>query len=371
MSDHGVAILTGKRLVGWLRVLRNREILPRFLQKQLLLGAHMSSGMRPQELDSSILSCLERDPSWVQAYESYMGQAESEDPVTPPSILAELALAEAKFAEAMWKRDYAAATAILQDTLEGSGRYSASWHGWHKLWVGFAFDCSGDTAAAATLYRHAFATLVNLPRPLSAAQDGSFPEQVINATLNFEQTAEGKIRMPRNMEKDLAPLKDGGSPAQIEEALRRLGQYLGLPASRPDQEHGTGPDVLWLAPGGVAFCADAKTDKKPGSSYSKEEVGQLADHVQWTRQNHDGVEVLPVLIGPSLRCSDSANPAPEMRVAELPRFAEVGEILLGAYRDIAAAAIPLNLSSTVAEQFGKRGLLWSEVLPALKLKPLT
>lgn len=370
MSDHGVAILTGKRLIGWLRVPRNREILPRFLQKQLLLGANMSSGMRPDDMNGAIDSCLARDSAWVSAYENYMNQADSEDPVIPAAVLSELATAEMQFAEAMWKRDYATATAVLQETLEESARYSPAWHGWHKLWVGFAFDCSGDSAAAASLYRHAFSTLVNLPRPLGSAQEASFPEQVINAALNFEQTAEGRIRVPKNLEKELAALKGNGSPAQVEEALRRLGQYLGLASSRPDQEHGTGPDVLWVAPG-VAFCADAKTDKKPTSAYTKDELGQLADHVQWTRQNNDGLDVLPVLIGPTyLGCTESSNPAPEVRGTELAQFASIAQALVGAYRDIAAAAMPLNLTSMVAEQFGKRGLLWADVLPALNLKPL-
>lgn len=370
MSDHGVAIITGKRLVGWLQVLRNQEILPRFLQKQLLLGAQMSAAMKSQDIDSSIQSCLQRNSSWVEAYENYMGQAECEDTISPPPILAELALAETKFAEAMWLRDFAKAAATLQETLEGSSQFSSRWHGWHKLWVGFAFDCLGDSPAAATLYRHAFATLVNLPHPPGPTQDGSFPEQVVNATHNFDQTPDGRIRAPKNLEKELAPLKDGGRPAQVEEALCRLGQYLGLASSRPDQEHGTGPDVLWIAPGSIAFCADAKTDKKPGSTYTKDELGQLADHVQWTRQNHEEVEVLPVLIGPATRCSDSANPAPEFRFTELSRFGEIAQVLIDAYRDISAGAIPLNLSATVAEQFSKRGLLWTEVQTRLQLTPL-
>jgi hypothetical protein len=371
MSDHGVAILTGKRLIGWLRVPRNREILPRFLQKQLMLGSSMSSGMKPDDLTGAIDSCLQRDPEWVNAYKNYMSQTDSEDPVPPAAVLAELATAEMRFAEAMWKREYSAATAVLQETLEASSRYSPAWHGWHKLWVGFAFDCSGDTSAAATLYRHAFATLVNLPRPIGLAREAAFPDQVINAALNFDQLADGRIRVPKNLEKDLAALKENGTPPQVEEALRKLGQYLGLASSRPDQEHGTGPDVLWVT-SGIAFCADAKTDKKLTSAYTKDEIGQLADHVQWTRQNNDDIDVLPVLIGPAyLGCTESSNPAPEMRGTELAQFANIAQSLIGAYRDIAATALPLNLTGTVAGQFGKRGLLWADVLPALNLKQLT
>ena len=33
---------------------------------------------------------------------------------------------------------------------------------------------------------------------------------------------------------------------QLEEGLKRLGQFLGFHCERPEQEYGVGPDVLWL-----------------------------------------------------------------------------------------------------------------------------
>ncbi len=371
MSDHGVALLTGKRLISWLCVPRNLEILPRFLQKQLQLGFKMSDQLRPDEIPATIRSCLERDRAWVQAYENFMGQAEVDEPIAPPTILSDLAMAETKFAEALWKRDFTTAAKTLQATFEESSRFSSSANGWHKLWAGFALDCAGDQSTATAFYRQAHATLINVPRPRQDDSGAaSLPDQVIAAALNFDQTPDGSVRVPRTLDRDLAPLKGDATPAQTEEALRKLGQYLGLPASRPDQEHGTGPDVLWLAPGKVGFCVDAKTDKLPTSQYTKEELGQLSDHVQWVLQNHECDEVLPVLVGPEVACSKSANPAETVRVTDLKHFAQIADLLVAAYRDTAAAALPITLSSILAEQFTKRGLLWDALVPHLGLKPL-
>src|SRR2546430_8470100 len=54
MSDHGVAIVTGRRLVEWLQVLKNLASLPLFLQKQLQLGFQMSADMTLDDASSAI-----------------------------------------------------------------------------------------------------------------------------------------------------------------------------------------------------------------------------------------------------------------------------------------------------------------------------
>jgi hypothetical protein len=105
------------------------------------------------------------------------------------------------------------------------------------------------------------------------------PAQALAAAQQFEVTPDGRIRVPRTFERDLLHLNGTGTTRQTEESLRCLGQYLGFEATRPDNEHSTGPDVLWLFPDNSAFCVDAKTDKAATSVYRKEEVGQLADHV--------------------------------------------------------------------------------------------
>ncbi len=364
MSDHGVAVLTGKRLIEWLQVPKNLGSLPSFLQKQLELGFQMSTAMSPAEVPLSIQSCLDRQSNWVDAYEEFIRDADDEDALPEPATVAELALAETKYAEEMWDRNYAKAALQLQRTLEAAGRFSISTVCWRKLWLGYSLELSGDTETAHALYQQAHAGQRNIPaykgRSDSAA-DISLPIQATAVGRQFEQTGDGRILVPRSLERDLLYLNGEGTTNQTEEALRCLGQYLGFQSTRPDNEHDTGPDVLWLFPDKTAFCVDAKTDKDASSVYRKEEFGQLSDHVQWVRDNHDVGDIIAGFVGPELAVSDSANPPEDVKLATLARFHAVGATLKAAYRDIAATALPLNVGHLVATEFDKRRLLWPEL----------
>jgi|SRR5882724_73346 len=373
MSDHGVAILTGRRLVEWLQVPKNLASLPLFLQKQLQLGFQMSANMNIQDAASSIQACLTRQRDWIDAYERFMQEASSDEALPEPLTLAELALAEAKYAADIWHRDYSEAASHLQKTLVEAGNFSVSTVCWHKLWLGYALELSGDSETARALYQQAHAGQRNIPSPrnegISAATQ-TLPAHALAAAQQFEVTPDGRIRVPRTFERDLLHLNGTGTTRQTEESLRCLGQYLGFEATRPDNEHSTGPDVLWLFPDNSALCVDAKTEKEATSVYRKEELGQLADHVQWVRDNTDAQNITCGFVGPEVPASQSANPADGVKVASLANFQKVGETLKVAYRDIAANSLPLTLPQIVNDEFAKRKLLWPHVELLVKLREL-
>ena len=364
MSDHGVAIITGQRLIEWLQVPKNLGSLPRFLQKQLELGFQMSGQMCPADVSTSIHGCLERQREWVDAYERYIREAAHENALPEPATIADLALAEAKYAEELWHRNYVKAASHLKRTLEDAGHFSVSTVCWHKLWLGYALECSGDADTAHALYQQAHAGQRNIPPfrgQSDIAVDMRLPTQAVAAGRQFELTGDSRIVVPRSLDKDLLYLDGTGTPNQTEEALRSLGQYLGFPSTRPDHEYDTGPDVLWIFPDKTALCVDAKTDKLPSSVYRKDEFGQLSDHVQWVRENTDVETMIPGLVGPELPVSDSANPPEGVKLVTLAKFHAIGETLKVAYRDIVATALPLTIGQEVAAEFEKRGLLWPEL----------
>jgi hypothetical protein len=371
MSDHGVALITGRKLVEWLQVPKNVASLPRFLQKQLQLGFQMSGGQSVDQIPESIRSCLERDRNWVEAYERFMREAGHEEDMPEPATVAELALAEAKFGQDLWHREYASAALHLQKTLDDARNFSTSTACWHKLWLGFALECNGDSETAALLYQQAHTGMRNIPPPRPDASVAKLPPQAVAVARQFVYVG-GTVRVPKTLEQDLLYLNGKGTVAQTEEALRCLGQYLGFEATRPEKEHGTGPDFLWVFPDKTAFCADAKTGKGKDSApcYRKEDLGQLSDHVQWVRDNTPVEKVIPAFVGPEVAASGSANPPPEVKVAALEKFHAIGEIVKGVYRDIAANSLPLTVGATVAELFAKRGLLWPQLEKALKLVEL-
>lgn len=371
MSDHGVAIITGRGLVEWLQVPKNLASLPRFLQKQLQLGFQMSAEHPPTDIQDLIKSCLGREKGWVDAYEEYIHEAGHEDELPEPATVADLALAEAKFSQDLWHRDYVAAAAHLQKTLDDAGNFSASMACWHKLWLGYALDCTGDSETANTLYQQAHTGFRNIPALRPTNPTGNLPLQAVIAGRQFELNG-GRVRVPKTFDRDLFYLNGTGTTKQTEEALRCLGQYLGFESTRPDNEHDTGPDVLWIFPDKTGFCVDAKTGKgtEATTSYRKEDLGQLSDHTQWVRDNANIEKMIPAFIGPEVAASASANPPPGVKVAALEKFQAIGENLKNVYRDIAANSLPLTVPAVTAELFKKHNFFWPDLASEMKLVEL-
>lgn len=370
MSDHGVVILTGKRLVDWVLVPRNRAVLPPFLQKQIVLGYEISEQTKTIEnLNSAAEQCLARDEGWIAAYNEFMKSAEPEEYKEDTERLTRLARSEAEFGLLMWRRDYHAAAKALSTTLEDAFLLSASTGAWHCLWLGRALELLGDDGSAQEMYSRAHSNQLNIPAyPREVDQKGgdTVPSQIIEVDRQLKIMADGTVVLPRRLDADLAHLDGSGNSAQTEESLRALGQYLGLQASRPDHEFGTGPDVLWATEGCPALCVEVKTDKNPASRYRKEDVGQLSDHIQWVKNQLGEKEVIPIFVGPIIGVTDNANPPKEYQVVALKQFQNLAERLKATLKDAAAASLPLTLRSTLLKAFVERGLIWPDSFKALE-----
>ncbi|MDE2716265.1 MAG: DEAD/DEAH box helicase, partial [Chloroflexota bacterium] len=136
--------------------------------------------------------------------------------------------------------------------------------------------------------------------------------------------------------------------------------------TRPDKEHGTGPDVLWISEDGCAVVMEVKTNKRTSSSYKKDDLGQLRDHVQWVVDRYQPTQVAPIFVGHLLAASEQANPSSEMLVIELDQFHSVGKRLVSTIQDVAANAIALQLFEELTDKMTARGLLWPEVYESLE-----
>ena len=375
MSDHGVVILTGRHLVDWVRLPRNRSLLPPFLRRQREIGENVSEyAGKLTALTSAANACLSREPGWVKFYNEKMRDAVP-DPVEPDATKAKaVALAEAKFGEGLWARDFQNSVPILQNALDNAFEISQSTGAWLTLWLGFAIEMMGDSVVAREYYAKAHAIQRNMPPPMHEQGLGAMPipGQVVNVQQQMRVGYAGPsvVGISKSLISDLTALNGSGSVAQTEEALRCLGQYLGLESTRPDKELGKGPDVLWVGEGGVAVCMEAKTDKQLSSRYSKDYVGQLHNHVQWVKDNYEVSEIIPVFVGPLSPASVQASPSPDMGVVELSQFEKLSQRLIGGLRDVAAQAIPLSLGRDLDETMSQRGLIFPEVVLSLQMSIL-
>jgi hypothetical protein len=90
----------------------------------------------------------------------------------------------------------------------------------------------------------------------------------------------------QDYEDEISNLTPSASSNQLEQALKRLGDFLGFYAERPEQDYGLGPDVLWLPSEPVGFVIESKGNKKGTSSLSKVEHGQLLVSENWFSQHY-------------------------------------------------------------------------------------
>lgn len=367
MSDHGIVLLTGKRLIEWLHAPNNRATLPAFLQKQLELGFQISrEATSIDDLKDVVVKFFNRNQDWIDNYRQFMEESSAEK--NPPDLerLAELALSEGECAKHLWNRDYDKAAKILSCNLNAAFEESQALGAWHALWLGRIYELMKHKDLAQELYVRAHGAAHNIPalRSTSGIRERETSRQVLEIEQQFLIRPDG-VNPPRRLSQELVYLNGTGSSSQTEEALRALGEFLGLEATRPEKEHGTGPDALWVSLGCPALCMEVKTGKNEAAFYRKRDMGQLSDHVQWVRNNTEYSDILPIFVGPKTSLSESANPPPEFQVVELEQFKELGDRLMAAFNDIAANALPTSLKAKIDEVIKARQLTWPDLLETL------
>jgi len=373
MSDHGVVLLSGNKLVDWLLTPKNRAILPPFLRSQVELGIHVSKQIEDQSsLSSTVAQCLQRDEQWLQFYGDQIRSDGQSPDIQADEWPEELAQVEADFGLALWNRDYEAAVKGLGAQLNALFQTSPGLGAWYALWLGYGHALLGDDESASTLYRRAHrATRVIPPesRP-PAPSSSSFDPQVEAVAGYLSGDSVTDQRILTDLDRTVLALDGSGSVPSTEEAVRSLGEFLGLDSARPDQEHDTGPDVLW-ASAPAALSLELKTDKLETGSYFKKEIMQVHDHLQWIRDHTECDDILPVLVGPIIPPDSKANPHPSTVVVELAHFHDLGKRLRSALEDIISQALPMTRAQVVDEVFTERRLRWAQLREDLPSTPLT
>jgi hypothetical protein len=267
-----------------------------------------------------------------------------------------------------WERHYADAAKTLERDLEKTFTASRAVGAWHALWLGYCHDLLGDTVPARDLYDRAHRAEKNIP-PLDGQDDEqvqtAYSVQVLAVAASLRRGGQAHLEPPKHFDTELAALDGTGTAPQMEAALEALGEYLGLAARRPDNESGTGPDILWTMPDGSVLSMEAKTAKGENALYRKEDLGQLRDHRQWIREQLGVAEVHSAFVGPVVPASPDANPDPDMVVIELDEFRRLRDRLRAALVDICASAVIGTAAATVHHVFTDRELLWPAVYDRL------
>ncbi|TIS90604.1 DEAD/DEAH box helicase family protein [Mesorhizobium sp.] len=337
-SDYGAFLLYGNDLNVWLKNERNIALLPELLRKQVILGQSMQNDLGPVEHPQAVElvdSVLFRDKGWLQFYRDTIDGLEvSNDAIervkARESQLAIGAEAECRFMSKLWEGDIDGARKPILDVLNDIAIADAKLAGWYSIWLGMTYEIEGDDETSGTHYRRARSRLsnwVNLPFK-KVYKEGEFTadaktaahERLLSVNNSGPQALSDYIARIRAQINSVA--NSAQSSNQHEEAVRYVGELLGFSATRPDNELGMGPDVIWFDDTEKYLVAfELKTKKTTPADYTKDEVGQSLNHLQWIDENFkdyksDGI----FMMGPDGTCKANANPSDRIFHLTMERF---------------------------------------------------
>ena len=333
-SDYGAFLIHGGDLNIWLKTERNVALLPPLIRKQVILGQTVQGGMDksdPEAIASLISQVISRDAGWLQFYrETVDGLEVSEDALAKvkerEAQLAASAVAECEFMTKMWQGDVEGARKALLNVLDATAMADAKLAGWYSVWLRATYENAGDNETATAHYKKARSRLsvwLNVPfrndADFKAEAEGAKTalQRVLLATNHHGPQALGDLVWKLKQQAKILLDKSATSNAK-EEAVRLYGELLGFDASRPDNEWGKGPDVIWMDPdfaGCVAF--ELKTEKNDPAEYNKHEVGQSLNHIQWLKDN-EGEKTWEglLIVGPPGICKSEASPSDDIFLVE-------------------------------------------------------
>lgn len=371
-TDHGVVILCNPALHDWLREPHNQSFLPELLQQQVSLGLELLRLVEEgettyEELTKALLS---NSPKWDDLYNGNVGEFDIEEAPRTDARILSVFLSEHKGYQLLWDERYREAATMLAEGTTNAADLDPGLRGWMHHLTGLAHLLDGSTETANREFQKAYACQKVFGRPLErpgsgeSAQDVEAGPQAVRVAKHLTSPE----RFFRRLSECADALTYETPHAQVEEALRVLGELLGLDASRPDTGKEGGPDVLWISPDrpqGVAL--EAKTEKKEASQYQKkDDIGQFHDHMQWLTNNYPDHRFFKRIVGRPLPVSPESNPLPDLYITPLEEFRGLVDDLKEAGESALAAAAASDLASAVERGLRNLGLRWPQCVQGLE-----
>lgn len=372
-TDHGVVLLVGSQLQSWVRIPKNRACLPELLQKQLLLGVELSKRVEQGETTWKELidAVLTGDENWDETYEEYIDKFRASVETLSSDWHVELALEERKAFDLLWIGQFQQAADSYASLDERARNHDKRLAAWYRHWRGLALLCADDRQGALQEFVAAANVRAELGRPSegggTAFKSPAVSRIGLQARTLAEKYRKRKARLFDAARQVTTDLVYGSKTQRAEEALRMLGELIGLDAERPDKSRKTGPDVTWQGDGGPsAWGFELKTNKDSDGIYSKEDVSQCHDHKKWMSTNH-GNDCELTIVGRMLAVSEIANPSSTLRVTEVDAFHD----LLGrakATLDAVESGDKNDLEQSFQSWLNYYGLNWPGCVEALDSK---
>ena len=309
-ADYCVIVLVGSKLVGWVGRTKNLDYLTASTRVQLKMGQEVSEAVtKPQEVWETIQQCLNRDPDWVAYHASVLSDAAHAAPVN--ELLLEVASIERKAFRYQQLGQYEKALVTLEklihDEALASDAQRRAWLAASAARIAYQME---DEVKGQKLQTMAYSVNNNhsppRKRPIYTARPtpGKQSNMIVKRLREYQRRA----ALLSDFEEDMSNLVPEASASRYEEALAKLGSYLGFDSERPEKVYGVGPDVLWRTDAEFDFVIEAKNEKNEGSPLYKNDHAQLLEAENWFKETYPLRESVRVSALPEALADKKATP---------------------------------------------------------------
>ncbi|QNE43962.1 hypothetical protein F1C15_09240 [Frigoribacterium sp. NBH87] len=311
-EDHCVVFLLGPRLA---QLTVDPRTVTRFspaTQQQLKLSRQVAANMDNLPLSKivdTVKQALTRDKNWVElALKALRNIAPAPGHVSDAAVAEREAYVLAHNADLAGARDRIATAAAAADETS-SGRLL-------ELQATYADMTSPELGQQ--ILTQARAKNTNVTKPLAGltfvALETHSPQAVACAArLGQKYSTAAALRLDvESIIEDLA--FDEYRVEQTEEALRRVGEFIGLGSQRPEHDTNTGPDNLWALGNNEFWVIEAKTGAK-STAIGKRDMSQLASSMLWFGQRYDpAARAVPIMVHRAVAAYSDATPVTDMKI---------------------------------------------------------
>ena len=309
-ADYCVVVLVGPKLVGWIGRRKNLDFLTASTRVQLKMGQEVSEAVTtPVEVRETIFKCLNRDQDWVSYHASELADAAYAAPPDDAALKAAAVERKAFKQQRLGQYENAMTTleALIVDETLGDDEQRRAWLAASAARIAFQME---DDAKGQKLQTTAFSINNNhsppRKRPIYVVRPpaGKQAERIVNIFGEYQQ----KAALIADFDEAMSDLVPEASATRYEEALAKLGSFLGFDAERPEKVHNVGPDVLWRTDSVYDFVIEAKSEKEEDSPLYKKDHAQLLEAEHWFKQAYPGREAVRVSALPEALADEKATP---------------------------------------------------------------
>jgi hypothetical protein len=377
-TDHGAVLICGVDLQSWLRDPNNQRYMPRLLQQQVKLGMELERMMKEGKASAADLldAVMSGRKDWDDLYTSHVTDFEAAAQPEDPEWFVSLAADERDAYAKLWIRNFPLAATRYEELARQATTHDKRISAWYRHWQGCAANLNQDEVAATGAFVAAANERVELGRPLTRA-GRTIPSESVEPTSQAKRIAKLFAGGPKKFRERLTTIKRdltyGPETNKVEQALRDLGELLGLRSSRPDREEKTGPDNVWQsAEGKDGVALECKTNKQLTSQYQKvDDIGQFDDHMRYLQAKHPGESFRKIIVGPKLAVSSNANPPLDLELVTLEQFTSLTERLGEAIDYVESAAHEDDVNICVQKALDSFGLGWPQCVTSLESSLIT